>query len=104
VNLRCFYRFFFVVSLVGSVIFPPHVSNAYQLTAMTTRQETIAGRILSIDQATGTIMVETATGVVKLEAAPEAIADWKAGDPVVIKIDATEPREHEEVAEKVIAH
>lgn len=98
-TLHCFYRFLFVVSFVGSVIFSPQMSTAYQLTATTTVQETIAGRILSINQTTGTIMVETATGIINLEAAPEAITDWKEGDPIVIKIDAPEQRVHEEVAE-----
>ena len=98
-TLHCFYRFIFVVSFVGSVIFTPHVSKAYQLGAVQEHQETITGHIRSIDRASGIITVETATGVVNLEAAPEAITEWKEGDPVVIKIDATEPREHEEVAE-----
>jgi len=100
VTLHCFYRFIFVVSFVGSVIITPQVSNAYQLAATATRQETISGRIRSIDQATGMITVETATGVVNLEAAPEAITEWKEGDLVVIKIDVPEPREHEKVAEE----
>lgn len=99
-TLHCFYRFLFVASLVGSVIITPQVSKAYQLVATVTHQETISGRIRSIDQATGIIMVETATGIVNLEAAPEAITEWKEGDPVVVKIDAPEPREHEKVAEE----
>lgn len=99
-TLHCFYRFIFVVSLVGSVIITPQVSKAYQLRATATRQETISGRIRSINQATGMITVETATGVVNLEAAPEAITEWKEGDPVVVKIDVPEPREQEKVAEE----
>jgi hypothetical protein len=91
-----FYRFLFVVSLVGSVITTPQTSNAYQLTTTATRQETISGRLLSIDHTTGMLLVETDTGIVTLEAAPEAIAGWKEGDPVVVKIDATEQQEYEE--------
>jgi hypothetical protein len=94
-----FYRFLFVVSLVGSVITTPQTSNAYQLTTTAPRQETISGRLLSIDYTTGILLVETDTGTVALEAAPEAIAGWKEGDPVVVKIDATEQQE-EEVAER----
>jgi len=100
VTFHCFYRFFFVVIFVGSVIFTPQVSIAYQFSALQERQETITGHIRSIDQATGIITVETATRIVTLEAPPEAITGWKEGDPVVVKIDATEPREHEEVDEK----
>jgi len=76
------------------------MSNAYQLVATATRQETISGRIRSIDQATGMITVETAAGIVNLEAAPEAITKWKEGDPVVVKIDVPEPHEHEKVIEE----
>jgi hypothetical protein len=90
-----FYRFLFTVSLVGSVIITPQTSNAYQLTTTATRQETISGRLLSIDHTTGMLLVETDTGIVALEAAPEAIAGWKEGDPVVVKIDATEQQEYE---------
>jgi hypothetical protein len=97
---HCFYRSLVVVSFLGSVIFAPQVSTAYQLSALQERQETITGHIRGIDQATGIITVETATGVVTLEATPEAIADWKEGDPVVVTIEATTPREHEEVAEQ----
>lgn len=101
---RYFYRSLVVVSFIGSVIFTPQVSTAYQLSALQERQEerqeTITGHIRGIDQATGIITVETATGVVTLEATPEAIVDWKEGDPVVVTIDVTAPREHEEVAEK----
>ncbi len=97
---RCFYRSLVVVSFIGSVIFAPQVSTAYQLGDLQERQETIIGHIRGIDQATGIITVETATGVVTLEATPEAIVDWKEGDPVVVTIDAIAPREHEEVAEK----
>ena len=99
-TLHCFYRFLFAISFVGSVIFTPQVSTAYQLSALQERQETITGHIRSIDQGTGIIIVETETGVVTLEAPPEAITGWKEGDPVVVKIDATEPREHEEIGEK----
>ena len=94
-----FYRFLFVVSLVGSVITTPQTSNAYQFTTTATRQETTSGRIRSIDQVTGILMVETAMGIVKVEAAPEAIAGWKEGDPVIVKIDPPEQQEYEEVAE-----
>ena len=99
-TLHCFQRFVFVVSFVGIVIITSQVSNAYQLVATTTHQETISGRIRSIDQATGMITVETAAGVVNLEAAPEAITKWKEGDPVVVKIDVPELREHEKVTEE----
>lgn len=95
---RCFYRSLAAVSFIGSVIFAPPVSTAYQLSARQERQETITGHIRGIDQATGIITVETATGIITLEATPEAIVDWKEGDPVVVKIDTSEPREHEEVA------
>jgi hypothetical protein len=94
-----FYRFLFVVGLVGSVITTTQTSNAYQLTTTATRQETISGRLLSIDHTTGMLLVATDTGIVTLEAAPEAITGWKEGDPVVVKIDATEQQEDEEVAE-----
>jgi hypothetical protein len=90
-----FYRFLFVVSLGGSVITTPQTSNAYQLTTTATRQETISGRLLSIDHTTGMFLVETDTGIVALETAPEAIAGWKEGDPVIVKIDATEQQEYE---------
>ncbi|NOT53456.1 MAG: hypothetical protein HOP18_02515 [Deltaproteobacteria bacterium] len=93
-----FYRSLVVVSFIGSVIFAPQVSTAYQLSALQERQDTMTGHIRGIDQTTGIITVETATGIVTLEATPEAIADWKEGDPVVVKIDSSEPREHEEVA------
>jgi hypothetical protein len=101
VTLYCLYRFIVSASFVGSVIFTPQVSRAYQLSALQQRQEepqeTITGHIRSIDQASGIITVETATGIVTLEAAPEAVADWKVGDPVVVTIDATAPRDHESV-------
>jgi hypothetical protein len=93
-----FYRFLFTVSLIGSVIITPQTSNTYQLTTTATRQETISGRLLSIDRTTGMFLVETDSGVVALEATPEAIAGWKEGDPVVVKTDATEQQE-EEVSE-----
>jgi hypothetical protein len=91
-----FSRFLFVVSLVGSVITTPQTSKAYQLTTTAARQGTISGRLLSINRTTGMFLVETDSGVVALEAAPEAIAGWKEGDPVVVKADATEQQEYEE--------
>jgi hypothetical protein len=94
-----FYRLLFVVSLVGSVITTPQMSNACQLTTTATRQETISGRLLSLNHATGMLLVETDTGIVTLEAAPDTIAGWKEGDPILVKIDATEQQEYEEVAE-----
>jgi hypothetical protein len=94
-----FYRFLFTVSLVGSVIITPQTSNTYQLTPTATRQETVSGRLLSIDHTTGMLLVATDTGIVTLEAAPEAITGWKEGDPVVVKIDAAEQQEDEEVTE-----
>ena len=93
-----FSRFLFVVSLVGSVITTPQTSNAYQLTTTAARQGTISGRLLSIDHTTGRLLVKTDTGIVALEAAPEAIVGWKKGDSVVVKIDATAQQEYEEVA------
>jgi hypothetical protein len=95
---HCFYRSLIVIGFVGSVIFAPRVSTAYQLSALQERQDTITGYIRGIDQATGIITVETATGIVTLEATPESITSWKVGDPVVVKIDTSEPREHEEIA------
>ena len=93
-----FSRFLLIVTLVGSVITATQTSEAYQLNATAPRQETISGRIQSIDRATGRIAVETDTGVVMLEATPEAITEWQEGDPVVVKIDSTEQHEHENVA------
>jgi hypothetical protein len=98
-----FCRFLFAVSLVGSVITTPQTSNAYQSTTAATRQETTSGRIRSIDQVTGILMVETAIGIVKVEAAPEAITGWKEGDPVIVKIDPPEQQEYEEVTEGATA-
>lgn len=84
-----FYRFSLVVSLLGSVIPTPPLSNAYQLATTATHQETIAGRLLSIDYTTGRFLVETDTGIIEVESTPAAIAGWKAGDPVVVQIEPT---------------
>lgn len=95
-----FSSFLFMVSLVASVITAIQASEAYQLRVSTPSQETIAGRIRTIDRATGRIIVETDTGVVILEAAPEAITGWKEGDPVVVQIESTEQHEPGTVAEE----
>ncbi len=95
-----FSYFLLIVSLVGSAITATQASEAYQLSVTTPSQETISGRIRNIDRATGRIAVETDIGVVMLEAAPEAITEWKEGDPVVVKIDSTEQHEQGTVAEE----
>ena len=95
-----FSYFLLVVSLVILVTSAKQASEAYQLSVTAPGQETISGRIRSIDRATGRIAVETDTGVVLLEAAPEAIAGWKEGDPVVVKIDGAEQHEQGTVAEE----
>lgn len=95
-----FSSFLFMVSLFGSVITALQASEAYQLRVSTPSQETIAGRIRTIDRATGRITVETDTEVVMLEAAPEAITGWKEGDPVVVQIDSTEQHEQGTVVEE----
>ena len=100
VTFQRFYYFLFIVTLVGSVITATQTSEAYQLGVTVPSQETISGRIRNIDPATGKIAVETDTGVVMLEAEPEAIAGWKEGDPVVVKIDSTEQPEPGTVAEE----
>jgi hypothetical protein len=100
VTFQRFYRCLLIVSLVGSVIAATQVSQAHQLSGAASGQETITGYIQSIDQTTGVITVETTTGVVKLEAAPEAITEWKEGDPVVVKIDRAEQREHSNMTEE----
>jgi len=100
VTIQRFSYFLFIVSLVGSVITAIHASEAYQLSVSTPSQETIVGRIRNIDRATGRITVETDTGVVMVEAAPEAISGWKEGDPVVVQIDSTEQHEQGTVAEE----
>ena len=93
------YHCLLIVSLVGSVIAATQLSEASQSSVTTPRPETISGRIQTIDRATGRVAVETDTGVVVLEAAPEAIAGWKEGDPVVVKIDTPEPHEQDKIAE-----
>ena len=95
-----FYYFLLIATLVGNVIAATQTSEAYQLSVTAPSQETVSGRIRSIDRATGRIAVETDTGIVMLEAAPEAITEWKEGDPVVVKIDSTEQGEQGNVAEE----
>ena len=95
-----FSYFLLIASLIVFVISATQSSEAYQLRATVPSQETITGHIRSIDRTTGRIAVETDTGVVMLEAAPEAIAEWKEGDPVVVKIDRVEQPEQETVAEE----
>ena len=99
-TIQRFSYFLVIVSLVGSVITAILASEAYQLSVSTPSQETIVGRIRHIDRATGRITVETDTGVVMVEAAPEAISGWKEGDPVVVQIESTEQHEPGTVAEE----
>ena len=99
-TIQRFSYFLVIVSLVGSVITAILASEAYQSSVSTPSQETIVGRIRNIDRATGRITVETDTGVVMVEAAPEAITGWKEGDPVVVQIESTEQHEPGTVAEE----
>lgn len=86
--------------LVGSATTATRASEAPRFSVTTVSEETISGHILRIDQTTGVITVETATEIINLEAAPEAITAWKEGDPVSVKIDRAEQREHGEVSEE----
>lgn len=98
-----FQRFSYLLltlSLIIIVISATQSSEASQLNVTIPGQETISGRIRSIDHVTGRIAVETESGVVMLEAAPEAITEWKEGDPVVVKLDSTEQAEPGTVAEE----